>query len=97
MGRIRASLLILSSSHSFRGRLERGACSLFFWDLNSQKLQTVDPSVPSLPSLVCALPPGRQESNPLVWEGLSALFMVGGAGALGSWEVMPAPLPSRGS
>lgn len=43
MGRILAPLLTLSSSHSFRGRLERGACSLFFWGLTSKKLQTVGP------------------------------------------------------
>ena len=74
MGRIEASLLTLSCSHSLRGRLEKGACCLFCWGLDSQKLQTVDPdcAFTAFPGLCF---PGRRESNPLVWEGLSALYL----------------------
>lgn len=70
MGRILASLLTLSCSRSFRGRLERGACRLFCWGLNSQKLQTVDPcwAFTALPGL-CVAP----------WQAGKQPFSLGGS------------------
>ena len=48
-----------------------------------------------LPCSVLPCPAGKQPFS--LGGSQSSVFMTGDAGALGSWEVMPAPLPSRGS